>query len=163
MKSTQLFLLWLFLLSSLYVQNASQGAPMATNATDEPQGQCEVRTTAYTHSRHSMERNANDSQLKAGGLKSAAADWSRFPLGTKFSVCETQQTYIVDDYGPALVGTSKIDLYMPSPREMRRWGVRKVTIIITEPGSYARSLALLKARKRGSYVRRMVKALEQKV
>jgi 3D (Asp-Asp-Asp) domain-containing protein len=162
MKSGQLFLLWLFLFSSFYVHDTSQGAPMATNGTDEPQGQCEVRTTAYTHSRYGMERNANDSQLKAGDLKSAAADWSRFPLGTKFNVCETHQTYIVDDYGPGLVGTNKIDLYMPSPREMRHWGVRKVTINIIEPGSYARSLALLEPRKRVPYVRRRVKVLEQK-
>lgn len=163
MKSTQLFLLWLFPFSGFYVQNTSQGAPMSTNATDEPQGQCEVRTTAYTHSRHGMGRNATDSPLKAGDLKSAAADWSRFPLGTKFNVRETHQTYVVDDYGSALVGTNKIDLYMPSPREMRLWGVRKVTINIIEPGSYAKSLALLKPRKRVSYVRRMVKVLEQKV
>ena len=163
MKSTQLLLLWLFPFSSLYVQNTSQGAPLGTNPTDGPRGQCEVRTTAYTHSRDSTERNANDSRLKGGDLKSAAADWSRFPLGTKFSVCETHQTYVVDDYGPALVGTNRIDLYMPSSREMRRWGVRKVTIIIIEPGSYARSLALLKPRKRVPYVRRMVKVLEQKV
>jgi hypothetical protein len=93
---------------------------MATNGTAEPQGQCEVRTTAYTHSRYGMERNANDSQLKAGDLQSAAADWSPFPLGTN-------------------------------------------TINIIEPGSYARSLALLKPRKRVSYLRRMVKVLEQQV
>jgi 3D (Asp-Asp-Asp) domain-containing protein len=136
---------------------------MATNAIDGPQGQCEVRTTAYTRSRHGMERNAIGSQLKAGDLKSAAADWSRFPLGTKFNVCGTHQTYVVDDYGPALVGTNKIDLCMPSLREMHHWGVRKVTIVIIEPGSYARSLALLKPRKRVPYVRTMVKVLEQKV
>jgi 3D (Asp-Asp-Asp) domain-containing protein len=163
MKSAQLFLLWLFPFWSFYVQNTSQSAPIASYGTDEPQGQCEVRTTAYTHSRHGIGRNANGSQLKAGDLKSAAADWSRFPLGTKFNVCETQQTYVVDDYGPALVGTNKIDLYMPSPREMRLWGIREVTINIIEPGSYAKSLALLKPRKRVSYVRRMVKVLEQKV
>jgi 3D (Asp-Asp-Asp) domain-containing protein len=163
MRSTQLFLLWLFPFSSIYVQNTSQGAPMAANAVDEPQGQCEVRTTAYTRSRHGTERNANGSRLKAGDLQSAAADWSRFPLGTKFNVCGTHQTYVVDDYGPALVGTNKIDLYMPSLREMYHWGVRRVMIDIVEPGSYARSLALLKQRKRVPYVRRMVKVLEQKV
>jgi hypothetical protein len=46
---------------------------------------------------------------------------------------------------------------------MHHWGVRKVTIDIIEPGSYERSLALLKPRKRVPYVRRMVKVLEQKV
>jgi 3D (Asp-Asp-Asp) domain-containing protein len=163
MKCPQLFRLWLFLFSSFCAQNTSQAAPMATNATGEPQGQCDVRTTAYTRSRHGTVKNANGSLLKAGDLNSAAADWSRFPLGTKFSVCGTHQTYVVDDYGPALVGTNKIDLYMPSLREMRHWGVRKVTIDIIERGSYERSLALLKPRKRVPYVRRMVKVLEQKV
>jgi 3D (Asp-Asp-Asp) domain-containing protein len=122
-----------------------------------------VRTTAYTCSRHGTAKNANGSQLKAGDLNSAAADWSRFPLGTKFNVCGTHQTYVVDDYGPALVGTNTIDLYMPSLREMHHWGVRKVTIDIIEPGSYERSLALLRPRKHVPYVRKMVKVLEQKV
>jgi len=163
MKSKQRFLLWLFPFLGFYVQNTSQGAPMSINAAGEPQGQCEVRTTAYTQSRHGRETNATGSQLKAGDLKSAAADWSRFPLGTKFKVIETHQTYVVDDYGPALVGKNKIDLFMPSFREMRHWGVRKVTIDIIERGSYAKSLALLKPRKRVPYVRRMVKGLEQKM
>jgi len=96
-------------------------------------------------------------------LNSAAADWSRFPLGTKFNICGTHQTYVVDDYGPALVGTNKIDLFMPSLRETHHWGVRNVTINIIEPGSYDRSLALLKPRKHVPYVRRMVKVLEEKV
>jgi 3D (Asp-Asp-Asp) domain-containing protein len=160
---TQLFLLWLLLFSGFCVQNMSQGAQTTTNATSELQGQCKVRTTAYTCSGHRTGKNANGSQLKAGDLNSAAADWSRFPLGTKFNICGTRQTYVVDDYGPALVGTNTIDLYMPSPREMHHWGVRKVTIYIIEPGSYERSLALLKPRKHVPYVRRMVKVLQRKV
>jgi 3D (Asp-Asp-Asp) domain-containing protein len=163
MKCTQHFLLWLFPLSSFCVQNTGQGAPMAAIATGGPQGQREVRTTAYARSRHGTGKNANGSRLKAGDLSSAAADWSRFPLGTKFNICGTNQIYVVDDYGPALVGTNKIDLCMPSLREMHHWGVRKVTIDITEPGSYARSLALLKPRKHVPYERRMIKVLEQEV
>jgi len=162
MKCTQLFLLWLLPFSSFCVQNTSQGAQMATKAIRGPHWQCEVRTTAYTRSRHGAAKNANGSQLTAGGLNSAAADWSRFPLGTKFNIRGTRQTYVVDDYGPALVGTDNIDLYMPSLREMHHWGVRKVTIEIIEPGSYERSLALLKPRKHVPYVRRMVKVLQQK-
>jgi hypothetical protein len=96
-------------------------------------------------------------------LNSAAADWSRFPLGTKFKVTETNRTYIVDDYGSALVGTDTIDLYMPSGQQMRQWGVRNVNIEIIEPGSFERSLAVLKARPHVSYVRKMVKRLEQKL
>ena len=163
MKCTKLFLMWLFYFEIFCVQNTSQGAPIATNSTGGPQGQREVRTTAYTRSRHGTAKNANGSPLKAGDLNSAAADWSRFPLGTKFNICGTHQTYVVDDYGPALVGTNNIDLYMPSRRNMHHWGVRKVTINIIEPGSYDRSLALLKPRKHVPYVRKMVKVLEDKV
>src|SRR6266478_2911437 len=164
MRNTQLFLCELFTVAifSFCVQNTSQGAAVARNSTGGPQGQREVRTTAYTRSRHGGAKNANGSQLKAGDLNSAAADWSRFPLGTKFNICGTQKTYVVDDYGPALVGTNKIDLYMPLRRNMHHWGVRKVTINIIEPGSYERSLALLKPRKHVPYVRRMVKVLEKK-
>jgi 3D (Asp-Asp-Asp) domain-containing protein len=163
MKCKKLFLMWLFYFEIFCVQNTSQGAPIATNSNGGPQGQREVRTTAYTRSRHGAAKNANGSPLKAGDLNSAAADWSRFPLGTKFNICGTHQTYVVDDYGPALVGTNSIDLYMPSRRNMHRWGVRKVTINIIEPGSYERSLALLKTKKHVPYVRRMVKVLEEKV
>src|SRR5271165_164392 len=113
MKCTQLFLLWLFYFEIFCIQNTSQGAAIATHSTGGPQGQREVRTTAYTRSRHGTAKNANGSQLKAGDLNSAAADWSRFPLGTKFNICGTHQTYVVDDYGP---------------------------------GSYERSLALLKTK-----------------
>jgi 3D (Asp-Asp-Asp) domain-containing protein len=155
--------LWLFYFEIFCVQNTSQGAAIATNSNGGPQGQREVRTTAYTRSRHGTAKNANGSRLKAGDLNSAAADWSRFPLGTKFNICGTHQTYVVDDYGPALVGTNNIDLYMPSRRNMHHWGVRKVTINIIEPGSYERSLALLKTKKHVPYVRRMVKVLEEKV
>ena len=135
---------------------------MTTSATGGPPRQCEVRTTAYTRSSQGKAKNANGSQLRSGDLNSAAADWSRFPLGTKFNICGTRQIYVVDDYGPALVGTNTIDLYMPSHHEMNHWGVRKVTIEIIEPGSYERSLALLKPRKNVPYVRRMVKVLQQK-
>ena len=102
MKCRQRFLLWLFCFASFFVQ--SQGAAMATNSTRGPQGQREVRTTAYNRSRHGKAKNANGFQLKAGDLNSAAADWSRFPLGTKFNIPGTHQTYVVDDYGRALVG-----------------------------------------------------------
>ena len=114
MKSKQLCLFLFLSFASFCVQHTSKGAAMATNSTDGPQGQREVRTTAYAGSRHGTAKNANGSHLKAGDLNSAAADWSRFPLGTKFNIGGTHQTYVVDDYGPALVGTNNIDLYMPS-------------------------------------------------
>ena len=109
MRNTQLFLCWSFTVTSFSfcVQNTSHGAALVTNATAGPQGQREVRTTAYIGSRHGVAENANDSQLKSGHLTSAAADWSRFPLGTKFKIRGTDTIYVVDDYGPALVGTIK--------------------------------------------------------
>ena len=138
MRRIQLLLLWLVSFSSFCFENTSQGASMATNVTSGPQGLCEVRTTAYSRSRHGTAKNANGSQLKAGYLKSAAADWSRFPLGTKFNVCGTHQTYVVDDYGPALVGTNK---------STSTWDHSERCII----GAFARSrsISLNQARMRG--------------
>src|ERR1700733_15009000 len=127
----------------------------------------QVKTTAYCHTERAHRRyrksNAVDGRLAAAELNSAAADWSRFPMGTKFRVVGSNQRYVVDDYGSALVGTNTIDLYMPSRREMARWGSRRVTIEVLEVGSYQQSLKILKPRSRIAYVRRMVKDLETEI
>jgi 3D (Asp-Asp-Asp) domain-containing protein len=126
-----------------------------------------VRTTAYTHSESGHRRygrsNAVGSRLAMGGLNSAAADWSRFPLGTKFKVIGQDQLYIVDDYGSGLVGKNTIDLYMPTRTMMNRWGSRDVTIELLELGSYKDSLKILRPRCRASYIRRMVAVLQSKI
>jgi 3D (Asp-Asp-Asp) domain-containing protein len=126
-----------------------------------------VRTTAYTHSESGHRRygrsNAFGSRLAIGGLNSAAADWSRFPLGTKFKVIGQDQLYIVDDYGSALVGKNTIDLYVPTRTMMNRWGSRDVTIELLELGSYKDSLKILRPRCRASYIRRMVVVLQSKI
>lgn len=122
----------------------------------------QVRTTAYTYG--SAENgdcpvsNALGRPLKSGRVCSAAADWSRWPVGTHFRVVETGQEYVVDDYGSAMIGTSTIDLFKSSNSEMNRWGVRKVTIEILEWGSIDRSLEILKER-RSAQVREMVENL----
>jgi len=95
MKFTQLRLFLLLYITSFCVQDTSKGAAMATNSTDGPQGQREVRTTAYARSRHVTAKNANGSHLKAGDLNSAAADWSRFPVGTKFNICHHAERCII--------------------------------------------------------------------
>jgi 3D (Asp-Asp-Asp) domain-containing protein len=127
----------------------------------------EVKTTAYCHMERAHRRygksNAVDGRLAAAELSSAAADWSRFPMGTKFRIVGSNRLYVVDDYGSALVGTNTIDLYMPSRREMARWGSRRVTIELLEVGSYQQSLKILKPRCRITYVRRMVKDLETEI
>ena len=91
---------------------------------------------------------------------SAAADWSRFPLGTRFQIVGTQERYIIDDYGGALVGTNTIDLYKTSRRAMHLWGVRHVDIDIIEWGSKQQSLKVLAPRRKNGLVRRMIAGIE---
>ncbi len=127
----------------------------------------QVRTTAYTHSeaghRQYGRSNAIGTRLAVGGTNSAAADWSKFPVGTKFKILGQKQLYVVDDYGSALVGKNTIDLYMPTCGMMNRWGTRSVTIELIELGSYTDSLKILRPRCRAAYIRRMVTSLQSKI
>jgi len=115
-----------------------------------------VKTTAYTG-----RCNALGKPLQHGPVTSAAADWSEFPLGTRFRLVCTGQDYIIDDYGSAMVGTRTIDLCMPNNRSMYVWGVRTVEIEIQEWGSPRRSLEVLSPREKARYVRRMTTALRK--
>jgi 3D (Asp-Asp-Asp) domain-containing protein len=105
-------------------------------------------------------RNAIGGRLKSGAVNSAATDWSRIPLGTKFRVVETGKVYVVDDYGSAMVGKDKVDLFHTNYRDVYRWGVRQVTLEIIEWGCPEKSLTILKPRSRAPHVRRMVEALK---
>jgi hypothetical protein len=93
---------------------------------------------------------------------SAASDWSRFPLGTRFRLVDTNEEYIIDDYGGALVGTNTIDLFKNTRREMKGWGVRHVDIDILQWGSEEQSLKILRPRAKHTKVRRMLAALNSK-
>lgn len=125
-----------------------------------------VRTTAYTHTEGDhlqySNRNASGGRLQSGTLKSAACDWSRWPVGTVFRIQETGETFIVDDYGWALTGTNTIDLYKPSRSAMNRWGVRRVTIELLEWGDAQRSLSILQPRARHRHVSLMVKQIRDR-
>jgi 3D (Asp-Asp-Asp) domain-containing protein len=125
-----------------------------------------VRTTAYTHSeadhRRYGRRTALGTQLQSGRITSAAADWSRWPVGTMFRIRETGQLYVVDDYGRALSGTNTIDLYKTSRSAMNRWGVRRVTIENIRWGDVDRSLAILRQRTKYKHVRRMIDQIEDR-
>ena len=121
-----------------------------------------VRTTAYTHTEKGGRRNAIGARLSGSRTISAAADWSRYPLGTRFRIVETGEHFVIDDYGTALVGTNTIDLYKTSRKAMRNWGVRRVDIEILQWGSDVQSLHVLKPRKRHQIVRRMIAGLERK-
>ncbi len=117
-----------------------------------------VRTTAYLGT-----RNAIGTRPLHGKLTSAAADWSEFPLGTRFRIRETGRYYIIDDYGSALVGNRTIDLYQTHPKDVKKWGSRWVTIDILEWGSPRRSLEVLTPRQRHWHTRQMTAALRKQV
>lgn len=125
-----------------------------------------VRTTAYTHTesdhRKYGPRSAAGTPLRQGAINSAAADWSRWPLGTKFHIVETGETFVVDDYGWMLAGTNTIDLYKPTRGRMNQWGVRRVTIEILEWGDPRESYTMLKPRQKYAHVKRMVRQLEDR-
>jgi 3D (Asp-Asp-Asp) domain-containing protein len=122
----------------------------------------QVRTTAYTHSERGGRHNALGTYLSGRHVMSAASDWSRYPLGTRFRIVDTKEEYVIDDYGTALVGTNTIDLYKTSRLEMKRWGVRRVDIDVLQWGSEAQSLKVLTPRKKHAQVRQMIVALQKK-
>jgi 3D (Asp-Asp-Asp) domain-containing protein len=123
-----------------------------------------VRTTAYTHTEPGGVKNAIGTRLRFGGdTYSAASDWSWLPLGTRFRMVENGRTYVIEDYGSALVGRKTIDLYKPNMRSVNQWGVRHVEIEILEWGSKAMSLRLLEPRAKRGYIRTMVAELRKDV
>jgi 3D (Asp-Asp-Asp) domain-containing protein len=156
--------LTLFACIASVLTSCNTTAPAPAKSTAAVHGKVQrVRTTAYTHNEGgSGPRNAIGKRLSAKGVRSAASDWSRFPLGTQFRIVGTTDEYIIDDYGGALVGTNTIDLYKPSRAEMRRWGVRHIDIEIVRWGSNEESLQVLKPRSRHRIVRRMIAGLQKK-
>jgi 3D (Asp-Asp-Asp) domain-containing protein len=110
----------------------------------------------------SGQNNALGQYLSGRHVMSAASDWSRYPLGTRFRIADTSEEYVIDDYGGALVGTDTIDLYKPTRLEMKRWGVRHVDIDILQWGSVEQSLKVLAPRSKHNCARRMIAALEKK-
>lgn len=120
-----------------------------------------VRTTAYTcsewdHKIYGSKSAAGTKLLYGQNVRSAAADWSFYPIGTTFRIKGQPQLYVVDDYGSALTGTGTIDLYKPSKAMMRDWGRRNVEVEIVQWGSFQRSAQLLSQRTRYSHCRQML-------
>ena len=125
-----------------------------------------VRTTAYSHSELDHlsygARNAVGTQLKyTNQVRSAAADWSVYPLGTRFMIKGEPYVYVVDDYGGALVGTGTIDIYHPTKDLMRKWGVRVVEIQVLRWGSSQLSMKVLADRTRYRHCAKMQAALRE--
>jgi 3D (Asp-Asp-Asp) domain-containing protein len=126
----------------------------------------DVKTTAYTHteSDHIVygAKAARGENLKYGKVRSAAADWSVYPVGTVFQIEGEKTLYEVDDYGSALVGTETIDLYRPSKASMNEWGARHVNINVIKWGSLETSLAILKPREhKAPHIHQMISAIER--
>lgn len=93
-------------------------------------------------------------------IGSAAADWSRWPMGTTFRLLSTGQMYRVEDYGWALSGRNTIDLYMASQRDMNSWGARQEPIQILHWGDPQESLHILQSHQDYKHIRRMVLELQ---
>jgi 3D (Asp-Asp-Asp) domain-containing protein len=123
-----------------------------------------VRTTAYTHTESDHIQYGNKSALGTvlqytPEYHSVAADWSRFPLGTKFKIKGYDRLFVVDDYGSALVGTQTIDLYFPTADRMNHWGTRFVEIEILKLGSFHESRKILAARATHRYCLAMLASM----
>ena len=120
-----------------------------------------VRTTAYTCSEDDHlvygSANATGTQLRyTNRVRSAAADWSFYPVGTVFRIAGLPYLYVVDDYGSALTGTGTIDIYKPTKDIMNEWGRRNVEITIVQWGSFTRSAEILAQRTKYSHCNQML-------
>jgi 3D (Asp-Asp-Asp) domain-containing protein len=123
-----------------------------------------VKTTAYTHTERDHKKygaaTATGERLKYGTVRSAATDWSVYPVGTVFKIEGEPYLYQVDDYGSALVGTNTIDLYKPSKSAMNAWGAKHVNIEVVKWGSFSRSLSIMRARTKYPHIKQMVQRIE---
>ncbi len=147
----------LTVLSAAYLAFAAPGNGMAADTEKEEQKpvlKMRVRTTAYTHTEADHLKYGNKTALGTvlrytPEYHSAAADWSFFPLGTKFRIKGYNRIFVVDDYGKALVGKPTIDIYFTTKKWMNNWGVRHVDIEVIEFGSFHESRKILAGR--GTY------------
>jgi 3D (Asp-Asp-Asp) domain-containing protein len=151
-------------LRSVYFVLKPEAPPMIAGTRMGSRGPLSVRTTAYCHSEADHlaygHLSAMGKPLRYGMIRSAAADWSRFPLGTRFRIKgQPGVLYEVDDYGKALVGSNTIDIYCPTRTLMNRWGVRNVDIEVVSWGSFSDSLALMTERSHFPHVREMVREI----
>jgi len=120
-----------------------------------------VRTIAYTCTEcdHLIygNRNATGTVLRYNNrVRSAAADWSFYPVGTTFRITGLPYLYVVDDYGSALLGTGTVDIYKPTKDIMEQWGRRTVEINVVQWGSFKRSAELLSQRTNFDHCRKML-------
>jgi 3D (Asp-Asp-Asp) domain-containing protein len=120
-----------------------------------------VRTTAYTCSEDDHliygSKNATGTVLRYNDrVRSAAADWSFYPVGTTFRIKGLPYLYVVDDYGSALLGTGTVDIYKPTKEIMNQWGRRTVEVTVVQWGSFTRSAQILSQRTSYDHCRKML-------
>jgi 3D (Asp-Asp-Asp) domain-containing protein len=125
-----------------------------------------VRTTAYTCSEDDHieygSMNAAGTPLRyTHRVRSAAADWAVYPVGTVFRIKGMPQLFVVDDYGSALTGTNTVDIYTPSKAHMGAWGRRNVELTVVQWGSYARSAEILSKRTHHPHCAQMYAAINR--
>jgi 3D (Asp-Asp-Asp) domain-containing protein len=167
MITLRLILLVVLCAGSVACQSTSKVPSRKITSVGLPSSLHNVRTTAYTQSESDHivygAKSAVGTTLKYGAVRSAAADWSVYPVGTEFKIEGEPYVYQVDDYGSALVGTKTIDLYRPSKASMNNWGARNVNIQVTKWGSYDQSLAIMKPRLgKKPHIQEMVTAIEKR-
>ncbi|TAF26780.1 MAG: hypothetical protein EAZ65_02880 [Verrucomicrobia bacterium] len=125
-----------------------------------------VRTTAYTCSEDDHieygSMNAAGTPLRyTNRVRSAAADWAVYPVGTLFRIKGMSQLFVVDDYGSALTGTNTVDIYTPCKSHMNTWGKRHVELTVVQWGSYTRSAEILAKRMHHPHCARMHAAIQR--
>ena len=151
---------------------SSNDAKLEKFSIDKPKKSTRVTTTVTT-TRVTKTSKATQTTTTVRGTKravavskspprigSAAADWSRWPMGTTFRLLSTGQTYRVEDYGWALSGRNTIDLYMANQRDMNSWGARQEPIQVLHWGDRQQSLQILRAHEEHKHIKRMVLELE---
>jgi 3D (Asp-Asp-Asp) domain-containing protein len=144
---------------------SSSDAKLEKFSLDKPKKATRVATTVTTTRVTKTTTTHGGKRAVAVGSKpprigSAAADWSRWPMGTTFRLLSTGQMYRVEDYGWALSGRNTIDLYMANQRDMNAWGARQEPIQILRWGDRQQSLQFLRSHTDYKHIRRMVLELE---
>jgi 3D (Asp-Asp-Asp) domain-containing protein len=146
---------------------SSRDAKLEKFSVDKPRKTTRAKTTTVTTTRVSKTTTTVKGAKRAVAVSksppligSAAADWSRWPVGTTFRLLSTGQMYRVEDYGWALSGRNTIDLYMSNRNEMNQWGARQEPIQVLHWGDPRESLQLLQSHAEHKHIKRMVLELE---
>ncbi len=138
---------------------SNSGATLEPFSIDGPRKTARVTTTTrITKTTRGVKRAI--AVARPPPIGSAAADWSRWPVGTTFRLLSTGQMYRVDDYGWALSGRNTIDLYMANQRDMNSWGARQELIQILQWGDPQQSLQFLQSHQDYRHIKRMVLEIE---